>query len=451
MNQAVSIQTDVAQVLQGQMASVSSQTNNSPLKQQDTDGKASFGQVMADQMASNGEHADDIPVTKNVVETGKVLPVDGKYFPFASINSAKQLENGEDTSTDISKFYNQKVAVDGDMLPDQAAVAAMYSSVSAGLPNPDLLSGSSSLGGGAGTGLSENTVIDTAIPALIHGKLTVNQNPVEHDSGKSVYIDTNMLKPGQMSMTDLQLANQLSTSAKEGDSDVATSLANIDRNVQSEINVGISGSIRRFLNFNNNNGNGNGYPGLYKNGSNGLHSLVAGLQLDGQNVGSTDSYPVSLQQTGQSADLRSPPVFQINQPVTNPQWNNEFADKVRWLVSGNIKKAEISLVPKNLGTIDISISVHNDQTNISINAHNLQSRDVIEGSLARLREMFDQVGFGNVNVDVSQHSNSNSESYQAFAQDGRRHSDQDGDVLTSSIQEVHRDHIRDDALIDLYA
>jgi len=109
-------------------------------------------------------------------------------------------------------------------------------------------------------------------------------------------------------------------------------------------------------------------------------------------------------------DVKSPGQLTLSQPVTSPNWVNEFSDRVRWLVNNQVQKAELSLNPRNLGNIEVSISVNNDQTSIQIVAQNALSKEAVEGSLGRLREMLDESGINLVDVDVSQHSKHDSDS-----------------------------------------
>lgn len=84
-----------------------------------------------------------------------------------------------------------------------------------------------------------------------------------------------------------------------------------------------------------------------------------------------------------------------------PEWATELGDKVTWLGKQDIKSAMLRLNPANLGPVEVRISVHNDQTNVSFIAHHPQARDALEGSIPRLREMMDSSGFNLGNVDVS--------------------------------------------------
>ena len=445
MSHAVPIQTEIPQFYQGQIASASGRSDNILSKQSLTNDGASFDDVMTGQLKGTEGHVQASTEDSDTGESGNVLPVDGKYFPLTGLNTTKQPGNIDPSSVNGAiLLMNQNVPGEKNILFEKITDTAKNQNVPESLSNPDTLSGLTGPGDVHGSYNSRASDIETAVTALTQNKTPLNHSPDGNGVGRYIPVD---LKPGQPVVTDSCLADTLSVISQGNDPDAVTSSTSIDRNYQSDINIGVSEAIRQFLHLRND----KGYSGIYKGNNIGLESASLGQQLDGQSIGTTDGYTVGLHQTGQGTDLRSLPTFQITQPVTSSQWNNEFADRVRWLVSGNIKKAEISLVPKNLGAIEISISVHNDQTNISINAHTLQSRDVIEGSLPRLREMFDQAGMGDVNVDVSQHSDSNAQFSQSYEQDNQKYHKQDDEVLVSTVHEIQHNVTRGDVLVDLYA
>jgi len=135
----------------------------------------------------------------------------------------------------------------------------------------------------------------------------------------------------------------------------------------------------------------------------------------------------------------------LSQPITNTNWSENFSDRVRWLISNQVQKAELTLNPRNLGSIEVSISLNNDQTNIQIVAQNAQSKDAVEASLSRLREMLDESGVNLGNVDVSQHS------------EHERASDDDKSyAVNHEIEAIDEEIIeqilpKNNGLIDLYA
>jgi flagellar hook-length control protein FliK len=65
-----------------------------------------------------------------------------------------------------------------------------------------------------------------------------------------------------------------------------------------------------------------------------------------------------------------------------------------------IQQAEIKLTPPNLGPMEIKISLQNDQTSVTFIAAQAPTREALEASIPRLREMFGEINLNLANVDV---------------------------------------------------
>jgi flagellar hook-length control protein FliK len=70
------------------------------------------------------------------------------------------------------------------------------------------------------------------------------------------------------------------------------------------------------------------------------------------------------------------------------------------MVNQNVQQAEIKLTPPNLGPLEIKISMQNDQTNVTFIAAQAPTREALESSIPRLREMFGEINLNLANVDV---------------------------------------------------
>lgn len=141
-----------------------------------------------------------------------------------------------------------------------------------------------------------------------------------------------------------------------------------------------------------------------------------------------DADPANLPGQGLAANARavtSPastdakPVSQsfINLPVTDPRWqgelNNRVAVMARAAVSnGAPQVAEIRLNPANMGPIEIRVQVNDDQqTSVAFVAQHAATREVIESSIPRLREMFNGSGLMLADADVSDQAPSYSQQH----------------------------------------
>ncbi len=75
-----------------------------------------------------------------------------------------------------------------------------------------------------------------------------------------------------------------------------------------------------------------------------------------------------------------------------PGWSEEVGKNVVWLAGQDQQKAELVLTPPNLGRIEISITISNDQASASFVSANPAVREALEQALPRLREMFANAG-----------------------------------------------------------
>lgn len=91
-------------------------------------------------------------------------------------------------------------------------------------------------------------------------------------------------------------------------------------------------------------------------------------------------------------------------PVGQPQWSEAVGEKVLWLAAQNVQSAEINLHPKDLGPIQVKVSVNQEQASVSFTSHHAVVREVLDQNLNRLRDMFNEQGLNLVNVDVSDKS-----------------------------------------------
>jgi flagellar hook-length control protein FliK len=91
-------------------------------------------------------------------------------------------------------------------------------------------------------------------------------------------------------------------------------------------------------------------------------------------------------------------------PVGQPQWSQAVGEKVLWLAAQNVSSAEINLHPKDLGPMQVRVSVNQEQTSVSFTSHHPMVREVLDQNLNRLRDMFSEQGLNLVNVDVSDKS-----------------------------------------------
>lgn len=109
-------------------------------------------------------------------------------------------------------------------------------------------------------------------------------------------------------------------------------------------------------------------------------------------------------QVGVSGGYSSYGTSGLSVPLGQPGWDHALGDRVQWMVNQNIQQADLRLNPPQLGSMEVSVSVKNDQTNVSFMVQHPQVREALEDAIPRLREMFNASGLTLGDVNVSQQS-----------------------------------------------
>lgn len=99
------------------------------------------------------------------------------------------------------------------------------------------------------------------------------------------------------------------------------------------------------------------------------------------------------------APLSSPTV--IATPLQQPQWADDFSQKVTWLATQRVQSAELHLNPAQLGPLEVSLKLNGDHASVQFISAHAVVRDAIEQSLPRLRDMLADSGITLGNTTVS--------------------------------------------------
>jgi len=119
---------------------------------------------------------------------------------------------------------------------------------------------------------------------------------------------------------------------------------------------------------------------------------------------------------------RSPaaPVIDVN--VNRPDWQPSLGQRLVWMVSHGQQRAELKLDPPQLGRVDVQIVMQGDRAQLVFAAETSVSRELLEQSLPRLREMMADAGVELDTVDVANRERQSSRQdaeYQAQTNDLR--------------------------------
>ena len=105
-----------------------------------------------------------------------------------------------------------------------------------------------------------------------------------------------------------------------------------------------------------------------------------------------------------STDAPPPPTFKVAAGVDTAQFGQGVADRVPLMMDSNLTSAKLQVNPPALGPIEVRIALQEGHAQVWFTSHSAVTRDALESSAPKLREMLGAQGFGQVSVDISQRS-----------------------------------------------
>ena len=107
---------------------------------------------------------------------------------------------------------------------------------------------------------------------------------------------------------------------------------------------------------------------------------------------------MSRPQPGAPRTLGAP----LQAPLQSREWAGEMGQRLMMMVSTKLNSAQIQVNPRDLGPIDVKVSLQQDQAHVTFTSHAAPTRDALEQAIPRLREMLEQNGVALGDVDVRQ-------------------------------------------------
>lgn len=144
----------------------------------------------------------------------------------------------------------------------------------------------------------------------------------------------------------------------------------------------------------------------------------------------------------------------ITRPLNHPGWSKDLGEHIIWMNNKDISAAEIKLNPAHLGPISIRIDVGQDnQTSILFTAQHAETKEALESSIPKLKEMLLGQQLNLVNVNISQNSSSNNgrPSSQAFYGTPGNSNNPNPETFSTPLDLSESDQVINKGLLSLYA
>lgn len=133
-------------------------------------------------------------------------------------------------------------------------------------------------------------------------------------------------------------------------------------------------------------------------------------------VSSTSSL---LQSSGASATMNSPSTPTLNAHLGSNEWQQALGQQIVMFSRNGQQNAELRLHPEDLGAIQISLKLNNDQAQLNMVSSHSQVRAALEAALPQLRSALAESGINLGQSNVSSDAFAQGQSYQG-QQEGRR-------------------------------
>lgn len=107
------------------------------------------------------------------------------------------------------------------------------------------------------------------------------------------------------------------------------------------------------------------------------------------------------------AESAPSPVATIARPVADAAWAEALGERVASMANGNVRALEIRLNPAELGPLQVHIAMDDKQIEVTFNVSNALTREAIENSLPRLKDMLAEGGMSLAGASVDDQDGAN--------------------------------------------
>ncbi|ABR88356.1 Flagellar hook-length control protein [Janthinobacterium sp. Marseille] len=139
----------------------------------------------------------------------------------------------------------------------------------------------------------------------------------------------------------------------------------------------------------------------------------------------------------QLSDAQGPQSNKIAPQVGNPGWDQALGQKVLWMVQGAQQSATLTLNPPDLGPMQVTLHVSNNQATANFTAHQPEVRHALEAAMPRLREMLNDAGIQLGQSNVSAGTPNQQGSFGEQRQSGSARQSNQVDIADAAVHVSH--------------
>lgn len=106
----------------------------------------------------------------------------------------------------------------------------------------------------------------------------------------------------------------------------------------------------------------------------------------GLTVAALNTLPTSASPVAEAARLSTPLAMDA------PDWPQQLGEQIRWRLGEGIQEARIEISPRELGAVDVRLSMDEQGLRVHLSAEQAKTRELLHNELPRLRESLQQGG-----------------------------------------------------------
>lgn len=95
------------------------------------------------------------------------------------------------------------------------------------------------------------------------------------------------------------------------------------------------------------------------------------------------------------------PSLEVKAAVGKSGWNQGFSQQIAMMASNGIQQAKIKLNPAHLGPVEATVKLTAETAVVNLSSMHLTTKEAMESAIPRLKEMLNENGFSQVDVNVS--------------------------------------------------
>lgn len=130
---------------------------------------------------------------------------------------------------------------------------------------------------------------------------------------------------------------------------------------------------------------------------------VAGEGITALESGPSGASPNAAQPSALAPATAERPAPPLPSLAERAAWGESLAERLTWLVQGELEQAQLELNPPELGRLDVRLRLQGDQASVSFASGAAEVREALEQALPRLREMLADAGIELTDAQVGAH------------------------------------------------